>query len=60
MTDFRASGEAAPIESIDQLVEEFHGSAKPRERWTIGTEYEKLAVHPWTGDRKSTRLNSSH
>src|SRR5262245_19520223 len=49
MTDFRASGQAAPIESIDQLVEEFHGSAKPRERWTIGTEYEKLAVDPWTG-----------
>lgn len=49
MTDFRASGEAAPIESIDQLVEEFHTSAKPRERWTVGTEYEKLAVDPRTG-----------
>jgi glutamate--cysteine ligase len=49
MTDFRASGEAAPIESIDQLVEEFHLAGKPRERWTIGTEYEKLAVDPRTG-----------
>jgi glutamate--cysteine ligase len=49
MTDFRASGEAAPIESTDQLVEEFHNSAKPRERWTIGTEYEKLAVDPRSG-----------
>ena len=49
MTDFRASGEAAPIESIDQLVEEFHSSAKPCERWTIGTEYEKLAVDARTG-----------
>jgi glutamate--cysteine ligase len=49
MTDFRASGEAAPIESIDQLVEEFHNSAKPRERWTVGTEYEKLAVDPRAG-----------
>jgi glutamate--cysteine ligase len=49
MTDFRASGEAAPIESIDQLVEEFHRAAKPRERWTIGTEYEKLAVDPRSG-----------
>jgi len=49
MTDFRASGEAAPIESIDQLVDEFHQAAKPRERWTIGTEYEKLAVDPRTG-----------
>src|SRR5262245_64030016 len=49
MTDFRESGEAAPIESIDQLVEEFHQAGKPRERWTIGTEYEKLAVDPRTG-----------
>src|SRR5262245_33631896 len=49
MTDFRASGEAAPIESIDQLVEEFHNSAKPRERWTLGTEYEKLVVDPRSG-----------
>jgi glutamate--cysteine ligase len=49
MTDFRASGEAAPIESIDQLVEEFHNSGKPRERWTLGTEYEKLVVDPRSG-----------
>jgi glutamate--cysteine ligase len=49
MTDFRASGEAAPIESVDQLVEEFHLAGKPRERWTIGTEYEKLVIDPRTG-----------
>jgi glutamate--cysteine ligase len=49
MTDFRASGEAVPIERIDQLVEEFHRAAKPRDDWTIGTEYEKLAVEPSTG-----------
>jgi len=49
MTDFRESGEAAPIESIDQLVDEFHQAGKPRDRWTIGTEYEKLAVDPRTG-----------
>lgn len=48
MTDFRASGESVPIESVDQLVEEFHRAGKPRERWTIGTEYEKLAVEPGT------------
>jgi glutamate--cysteine ligase len=48
MTDFRESGEAAPIESIDQLVDEFHQAGKPRDRWTIGTEYEKLAVDPAT------------
>jgi glutamate--cysteine ligase len=49
MTDFRASGEAVPIESIAQLVDEFHAAAKPRERWLIGTEYEKLAVDPRSG-----------
>ena len=49
MTDFRASGEAVSIDSIDQLVEEFHLAAKPRDRWLIGTEYEKLAVDPRTG-----------
>ena len=31
MTDFRASGEAVPIERIDQLVEEFHRAGKPRD-----------------------------
>jgi len=49
MTDFRASGEAVPIQRIDQLVEEFHRAGKPRDEWTIGTEYEKLAVEPSTG-----------
>ena len=49
MTDFRASGEAVPIDGIEQLVDEFHLAAKPRERWLIGTEYEKLAVDPRTG-----------
>jgi glutamate--cysteine ligase len=49
MTDFRASGEAVPIERIDQLVDEFHRAGKPRDQWTIGTEYEKLAVEPRTG-----------
>ena len=49
MTDFRASGEAVPIDSVDQLVEELHLAAKPRDRWLIGTEYEKLAVDPRTG-----------
>ncbi len=49
MTDFRASAHAVPIESIDQLVERFHQAGKPRERWMIGTEYEKLAVDATTG-----------
>src|SRR5437773_7129089 len=44
MTDFRASAQAVPIESIAQLVEQFHRAGKPRARWMIGTEYEKVAV----------------
>ena len=49
MTDFHASGEAVPIESIEQLVDEFHLAAKPRDHWRIGTEYEKIAVDAATG-----------
>ena len=49
MTDFRASAHAVPIERSDQLIEQFHQAAKPREHWSIGTEYEKLAVDPATG-----------
>lgn len=49
MTDFRASGEAIAIESVDQLVEQLHLSGKPRDRWMIGTEYEKVAVDARTG-----------
>src|SRR5213593_4299680 len=49
MTDFRASAQAVPIESIDQLVEQFHRAGKPRARWMIGTEYEKIAVERASG-----------
>jgi glutamate--cysteine ligase len=49
MTDFRASGEAIAIESVDQLVEQLHVAGKPRDRWMIGTEYEKLAVDTRSG-----------
>jgi glutamate--cysteine ligase len=49
MTDFRASAQAVPIESIDQLVEQFHRAGKPRARWMIGTEYEKVAVERASG-----------
>jgi glutamate--cysteine ligase len=49
MTDFRESAHATPVESIDQLVERFHAAAKPRERWMIGTEYEKVVVERATG-----------
>jgi glutamate--cysteine ligase len=49
MTDFQSSLDSQPIESVDQLVEEFHAAAKPRTDWRIGTEYEKLGVDPVTG-----------
>src|SRR5437764_15490664 len=49
MTDFRASAQAVPIESIAQLVEQFHRAGKPRARWMIGTEYEKVAVERASG-----------
>ncbi|HXJ34975.1 MAG TPA: glutamate--cysteine ligase [Candidatus Eisenbacteria bacterium] len=63
MTDFRASGHAVLIEDTRQLVEEFHRAAKPRARWMVGTEYEKVAVDaktgravPFTGPRGIERL----
>jgi glutamate--cysteine ligase len=49
MTDFRESAHAAPIVSVEQLVEQFHRAGKPRERWMIGTEYEKVIVDRATG-----------
>jgi len=49
MTDFRASGHAVPIDGVDQLVEQMHRGAKPRDSWRIGTEWEKLVVDRTTG-----------
>jgi len=49
MTDFRQSDRAVAIESVDQLVEQFHLAGKPRARWAIGTEYEKVVVDRATG-----------
>jgi len=49
MTDFRESAHATPIQSVDQLVEQMHAAGKPRDRWRIGTEYEKVGVVRATG-----------
>ena len=49
MTDFRESAHATPIESVEQLVAQMHAAGKPRERWRIGTEYEKVGVDRTTG-----------
>ncbi len=49
MTDFHESGHAPPIASVDQLVEQLHAAGRPRDRWMIGTEYEKVVVDRKTG-----------
>ena len=49
MTDFKAHSDSPLIDSVDQLVEQFHRAAKPRERWRIGTEWEKPVVDRETG-----------
>src|SRR5712691_8857399 len=49
MTDFHQSGQSIPIDSVDQLVEQLHRAGRPRERWKIGTEYEKVVVDRATG-----------
>ena len=37
------------IEKMDQLEEYFHAAGKPRERWRVGTEYEKVGIDRSTG-----------
>jgi glutamate--cysteine ligase len=37
------------IEKNDQLEEYFHEAGKPRERWRVGTEYEKVGIDRSTG-----------
>ena len=49
MTDFRETAHAPLIESVDQLVERMHAAGKPRDKWRVGTEYEKPAVERATG-----------
>ena len=49
MTDFRASAEEVAIEGVDQLVAAFERAGKPRSRWRIGVEHEKIGVDPLTG-----------
>jgi glutamate--cysteine ligase len=49
MTDFRQAAHAPLIERVEQLVERMHEAGKPRERWRIGTEYEKPVVDRETG-----------
>jgi glutamate--cysteine ligase len=50
MSQYVAQSTTSPaIEHRDQLVEYFAAAVKPRERWRIGTEYEKVAVRAADG-----------
>lgn len=40
---------SAEIERREQLIEFFTAGAKPRDRWRVGTEYEKIAVRAADG-----------
>jgi len=39
------AAESKPLVSLDQLLEPFHESEKPRARWKIGTEAEKCGIY---------------
>lgn len=51
------SGEARPIESIDELVAHFRLAGKPREAWRVGVEHEMIGIYadgsapPFEGER---------
>ena len=38
-----------PLETKAALIHYFESGAKPREKWRIGTEYEKVLVHTIDG-----------
>src|SRR6476469_9718088 len=38
-------GLSAPVGSIDELVAYIRAAERPKERWLIGVEHEKLGVH---------------
>jgi glutamate--cysteine ligase len=40
-----------PVEGLGDLVGYFRSAEKPRERWRVGTEHEKVGVYADTGDR---------
>ena len=51
MSGRAASGDSPLVESVDDLVAWFATGEKPRERWRIGTEHEKIGVHTDTLER---------
>lgn len=40
-----------PVEGVGDLLAYFRAAEKPRERWRVGTEHEKVGVYADTGDR---------
>ncbi len=49
---------AAPVESVEELVAHLRSGEKPRERWRVGTEHEKIGLYedthapvPYEGER---------
>jgi glutamate--cysteine ligase len=51
------------VETKEDLIQYFEDGAKPRERWRVGTEYEKIAVSaedgralPFSGERGVERI----
>ncbi len=43
-----ASGDSTPVSSRDDLIPFFRAGEKPRERWLIGTEHEKVGLREGT------------
>jgi glutamate--cysteine ligase len=59
----RDASDATPLESRDQLVAVLESGSKPRERWRVGTEHEKIGFRvddlgpvPYEGPRGIRRL----
>jgi glutamate--cysteine ligase len=40
-----------PVEGMEDLLGYFRSAEKPRDRWRVGTEHEKVGVYADTGDR---------
>jgi glutamate--cysteine ligase len=43
--------EQSPVDGIEDLLGYFREAEKPRDRWRVGTEHEKVGVYADTGDR---------
>ena len=58
MSDYIADEQgpdAEPITGLDQLVAHILRGAKPESDWVVGTEVERIAVDPETGEARGGR-----